>query len=189
VALAADGAHAFGASIADGTLGRFALDGSDKEAPVLKTGDGSEGIGVAPGSGEVWVANRQADTLSVVDPDGRKVLQELPTARFPIRVAFTPDGACALVSCAEAGEVQVWSTKTKKLVHTIELLGDRTENSPLPIGICVEPEGAFAWIACNRGEWLAVVDLHTWAIVDRVPARKGPDGMAFARVAAPANAK
>jgi DNA-binding beta-propeller fold protein YncE len=183
VALAKDGAQAFGASVADGTLGTFALDGS-KPASVLKTGDGAEGIAVAPGSGEVWVANRAADTLSVVAADGGEVLQELATSSFPIRVAFTPDGACALVSCAEAGEVQVWSTKTRKLVHTIELLGDKTENSPLPIGICVEPEGACAWIACNRGEWLAVVDLHTWSVVDRVPARKGPDGMAFAVVAA-----
>jgi DNA-binding beta-propeller fold protein YncE len=181
VALAKDGAHAFGASVADGTLGTFTLDGS-RPASVLKTGDGAEGIAVAPGSGEVWVGNRAADTVSIVADDGGKVLQELATARCPIRVAFTPDGACALVSCAEAGQVQVWSTKTRKLVHTIELLGDKTENSPLPIGICVEPEGAFAWIACNRGEWLAVVDLHSWSVVDRVPARKGPDGMAFAVV-------
>src|SRR5262245_55251507 len=104
VALAKDGAHAFGASVADGTLGTFALDGSTP-ASVLKTGDGAEGIAVAPGSGEVWVANRKADTLSVVAADGGKVLQELATAGVPIRVAFTPDGACALVSCAEAGEV------------------------------------------------------------------------------------
>jgi DNA-binding beta-propeller fold protein YncE len=119
VTLAPDGKRAFGASLRDGCVGMFALDGSEQTARVLPTGDGAEGIGTAPGSGEIWVANREADTLSIVAADGSAVLNKLTAARMPIRVAFTPDGACALVSCAEAGQVQVWSTKTKKLVHTI----------------------------------------------------------------------
>ena len=56
--------------------------------------------------------------------------------------------------------------------------------APLPIGICVQPDGDFAWIACQRGEFLAVIDLQTLAMVDRVQARRGPDGMAFASIAA-----
>ena len=190
VALAADGKRAFGTSLRDGMLGCFDLaDPAPKDAALLPTGDGAEGLAIAPASGEVWVANREVDTLSIVAADGGKVLQELATSRLPIRVAFTPDGAHALVSCAEAGEVQVFDAKDRKLLHTIVLQGDKTELSPLPIGICMEPDGARAWVACQRGEFLAVVDLKTFAMVDRVPARKGPDGMAFARVAAPAAAK
>jgi DNA-binding beta-propeller fold protein YncE len=77
--------------------------------------------------------------------------------------------------------VQVFDVATKKLAHTIDLLGDKTELSPLPIGICIAPDGDRAWIACQRGEFVAVVDLSTFAMVDRLPIGMGPDGMAYAR--------
>lgn len=186
VALATDGRTAFGTSIHDGSLGVFALAGDADAAParLLPTGAGAEGIAVRPGSGEVWVGNREADTVSIVDAAGVAVVANLETARFPIRVAFTPDGTKALVSCAEAGEVQVFDAVERRLAHTIVLGGDKTELSPLPIGICVQPDGDFAWVACQRGEFLAVIDLRTFAMVDRIQARRGPDGMAFARIAA-----
>lgn len=192
VALADAGRRAFGTSIREGSLSLFDLGpeaGKDAPPPrVVATGAGSEGLAVVPRNGggvDVWVGNRAADTLSIVDADTATVVAELPTALFPIRVAATPDGAHALVSCAEAGQVQVFDCALRKLVHTIDLLADKTEQSPLPVGICIEPDGRHAWVACMRGEFLAVVDLQTFALVDRVPARAGPDGMAFARYAAP----
>jgi DNA-binding beta-propeller fold protein YncE len=185
VALANDRKRAFGTSLREGSLATFALD-AETPASTLLTGKGAEGIAVAPKSGEVWVTNREDDSLSICAADGSKVLAQVATRDFPIRIAFVPDGTHALVTCAEAGVIEVWSTAERTLLHSIDLLADKTERSPLPIGICVEPEGQFAWIACNRGEWLAVLDLRTWRVVDRVPTRKGPDGMAFARIAAPA---
>lgn len=182
VALAGDGKRAFGASLADGTMSIFDLGGAqDAVATTVATGAGAEGIAVRPGSAEVWVANREADTLSVVDPDARKVLAELETGALPIRVECTPDGTRALVSCADAGTVEVFDCARRQRVHTVDLLADKTEQSPVPIGICIAPDGDVAWIACARGEWLAVVDLRTYAVIDRVPAGPGPDGMAFAR--------
>ena len=181
IALAPGGKRAFGTSLREGSLATFALD-AEKPATTLLTGKGAEGIAVAPQSGEIWVTNREDDSLSICSADGSKVLAQVATRDFPIRVAFVPDGKHALVTCAEAGVIEVWSTRERTLLHTIDLLADKTERSPLPIGICVEPEGKFAWIACNRGEWLAVLDLATWRVVDRIATRKGPDGMAFARI-------
>lgn len=181
VALAGDQRTAYGASIRDGTLGVFDL-ASDRPAParVIATGHGAEGVAVRPGTGEVWVANRQADTLSIFDAAKGQVAVELPASGFPIRVVFTPDGLYALVSCAEAGCVQVFAARTRKLEGTIELRRDATESSPLPVGLRVAPDGKQVWVACTRGGFLAVVDLETRTVVARVPARREPDGMAFA---------
>ncbi|MGE3171486.1 MAG: YncE family protein [Planctomycetota bacterium] len=182
VALAPDGHAAYGSSIADGTLGVFALDG-DGETPakVLETGAGAEGLCVVPGTGAIWVGNRAADTLSVIDPKTHEELAELATQAFPIRVECTPDGKSVLVSCAEAGSVQVFDTATRELRHTIDLQGEESEQSPLPIGICIDRDGRFAYVACARGEYLAVIDLTAFRMVDRIPAGPGPDGMAWAR--------
>ena len=184
VDLSPDGRTAYGTSIQDGSLGWFAVDGSAETASVLPTGDGAEGLAISPRDGSIWVGNRSANTISVVDAQKRAVTTTLETASFPIRVAFTADGAHALVSCAEAGCVQVFDAATKTLAHTVDLLADNTELSPVPIGICVQPDGAFAWIACQRGEFLAVIDLKTFTVTDRIPGGKGPDGMAFAQWAA-----
>lgn len=186
VELAPTGDLAYGTSIQDGTLGVFALDGSASTARLVATGEGAEGLAVSLVDGTVWVGNRAEDTLSIVDGKKGEVMQQLETASFPIRVAFVPDGSHALVSCAEAGCVQVFEAKERKLVRTIDLLADKTELSPVPIGICIEPDGKRAWIACQRGEFLAVIDLQTFALVDRVPGGAGPDGMAFATWADPA---
>jgi YVTN family beta-propeller protein len=184
VALAVDGARAFATGIKDGNLAVFELAGTESTpaAPrIVATGAGAEGLAVHHVTGDIWVGNRADDTVSIVDGKTFAVAATVPTGRLPIRVAMTPDGAHALVSCAEAGEVQVFATKTRELAHTVDLTGDSREVSPLPIGICVQPDGRFAWVACQRGEFLAVVDLATWQMVDRVQARRGPDGMVWAR--------
>lgn len=180
VELSPDGITAFGTSIQDGTLGVFALDGSNASAKLTATGDGAEGLAVSPRDGSIWVGNRSADSLSVLDGADHTVKATIPTATFPIRVAFTTDGTRVLVSCAEAGCVQVFDAAKRQLEGTIDLLGDKTELSPVPIGICPEPDGKRAWIACQRGEFLALVDLATLTVIDRIPGGKGPDGMAFA---------
>ena len=43
-----------------------------------------------PGGGEVWVVNREANTISVIDVAANAVSATIPAADFPIRVKFTP---------------------------------------------------------------------------------------------------
>lgn len=179
VELSRDGSVAFATSIQDGTLAAIPLDGSPARA--VASGDGAEGIAVSADGATVWVTNRAQDEVVVFDARTLARISTIETAAFPIRVAITPDGKRALVSCAEAGCVEVLDTATRTRVATIDLLGDKTELSPLPIGVCVEPDGKRAWIACQRGEFLALVDLATFAVVDRMPGGSGPDGMAFAQ--------
>jgi YVTN family beta-propeller protein len=179
VELSRDGSVAFATSIQDGTLAAIPLDGSPARA--VASGDGAEGIGVSADGATVWVTNRAQDEIVLFDAKTLARVATIETASFPIRVAITPDGKRALVSCAEAGCVEVFDTATRTRVATIDLLGDKTELSPLPIGVCVEPDGKRAWIACQRGEFLALVDLATFAVVDRMPGGSGPDGMAFAQ--------
>lgn len=184
VALAGDGSRAFATSIRDGDLAVFDLRG-DAAQPiaVVACGEGSEGLAVDPVRGEVWVGNRAANSLTIVDPATGTAVATLATADFPFRIAFPPRGGSALVSCAEGGEVQVFDTATRKLARSIPISGDGSELSPLPMGICTDRDGRFAYVACGRGEFVAVLDLREGKLIDRLPARAGPDGIAVAHVA------
>lgn len=185
VVLAPDGKLAHGASPHDGSMSTFDLTAADGACKTQTTGDGAEGIAVHPTTGEVWVANRKTNTVSVVDPKSGKEVATLDTGVDPYRVAITPDGAFALVTCTQPGELLAFDCGKKALVHTVDIGGDKHENSPLPAGICVQPDSALAYLACIRGEFLAVVDLRTWAVVDRITTGQGPDGLAWSRIAAP----
>ncbi|MBL8748145.1 MAG: YncE family protein [Planctomycetes bacterium] len=187
VALSPDRRTAHATSIEEGSLATFAIagdasDAAPSAATIVTTGAGAEGLAVNPRSGEVWVGNRAANSVTVVDPKSGKASEPVATAEFPFRVVFTPDGALALVSCAEGGDVQVFDAATKKLVRSISIAADGSELGAMPMGICTDPEGARAYVACGRGEFVAVLDVASGRIVDKLDARQGPDGIAFARV-------
>jgi YVTN family beta-propeller protein len=188
VAVSPDLRRAAATSIQDGNVVFFGLaaDGVASTPPVA-CDEGSEGLAIEPGTGLVWVGNRAANTVSIVDPTTAKVVQSLPTGEFPFRIAFTPDGAQALVSCAEGGTIAVFDCKRRELVREISIHEDRSELSAKPMGLTTDPAGKLVYVACGRGEFVAVLDLAAGRMIDRLPARKGCDGIAWAhRTAKPA---
>lgn len=189
VAVSSDLRRAAATSIKDGNVVTFGLQTDGATAgPAIACGDGSEGLAVQPGTGAVWVGNRAANTVSIVDPDAGVVAHTLTTGDFPFRIAFTPDGARALVTCAEGGQLQVYDAKTRELVHDVSIHADGSELSAQPMGVATDPDGARAFVTCGRGEFVAVIDLAKGEVIDRLPARPGCDGIAYARRSAPAAA-
>ncbi len=184
VALTSDGKRAAATSIREGSVVFFALagDGSDAttaSAPIA-CGDGSEGLAIHPTSGDTWVGNRAANSISIVAAAG-KVTKTLVSGDFPFRIAFTPDGKHALVTCAEGGQLQVFDASTHELRREISIHGDRSEQSAMPMGIVTDPDGQRAFVTCGRGEFVAVIDLTKAELIDRLGARAGCDGIAWAR--------
>jgi YVTN family beta-propeller protein len=181
VAVTADRRRAAASSIREGSVVFFDLagEGAAATAPIV-CGEGSEGIGICPLDGHTWVGNRAANTVSVVDAKGQTV-KTLTTGDFPFRIAFVPDGTKALVTCAEGGQLQVFDSKTHALLNDISIHEDRSELSAMPMGVVADADGKCVWITCGRGEFVAVIDLAKGELVHRVPARKGCDGIGWAR--------
>ena len=49
-----------------------------------------------------------------------------------------------------------------------------------PEGILIVPDGSRAYVAVNGDNQIAVVDLKTLTVTDRISPGTGPDGMAWA---------
>jgi YVTN family beta-propeller protein len=192
VAVRPDSMRAFVASIESGTVTAAEI-GPKLRGVVVATGKGAEGIDVTPDGREVWVTNREADTVSIVDARSLEVLATLPAASFPIRVKVTPDGKSALVSCARSGEVAVFDVPGRKEVRRVAMklpVGDKQGrmfqqwgDSPAPIGIVIRPDGKQAYVANANADAIAIVDLESWTIAGTLKAGKEPDGMAFSALA------
>ena len=186
VAVTPDGSRAFVANIGSGTVTAIDLESGEKLADV-ETGAGAEGV--AAGSERVWVTNRAADTVSVVDAGSLEVVSTIEPGSFPIRAEVTSDGRWVLVSNARSGTVSVIDAGSAAVARTIELDVEAAdgegrllrfgEGSPVPIGIEISPHGDRAYVAAANADAIVVLDLESWKPIGTLTAGREPDGMAY----------
>ncbi len=147
---------------------------TDWDETVVRVGNGAEGFDVSPDSKEVWVANAQDGTISVIDLPGKKVVQTI-AANVPSanRLKFTPDGKRVLVSTLRGPDLVILDASTRK------------EIKRLPIGhgaagIVMQPDNSRAFVACTPDGYVAVIDLGTLEVGGPIYAGGEPDGLAWA---------
>ena len=75
----------------------------------------------------------------------------------------------------------IFDASEQKLLREVTMHGDRSEQSSLPLDVVSGPDSRFAYVTCARGEFVAIIDLSSGQFIDRIDARKGPDGIAYAR--------
>lgn len=146
----------------------------------VPAGLGAEGFDVSPDGKEIWVANAQDATVTVIDVATKK-----PTATLPIsvkranRLKFTPDGKHVLIAGlgggpgSAAGNLVILDVATRKEVKQLDLGGGSA-------GIVIVPDGSRAYVAVSAKDKVAVVDLRTLEVSAQISMGKGPDGLAWA---------
>lgn len=146
----------------------------DWNETVIPVGKGCEGFDVTQDGKEIWVANAQDGTVSIIDVAGKRVTQTL-TANVggANRLKFTPDGKLALISSLRSPNITLIETATRKTVKTIPVGSGAA-------GIQMQPDGALAFVACSPDGYVAVIDLHAMEVIGRIPAGHDPDGLAWA---------
>ncbi|HKN61938.1 MAG TPA: cytochrome D1 domain-containing protein, partial [Candidatus Acidoferrales bacterium] len=115
---------------------------TDWNETVVAVGRGSEGFDVTPDEKELWVANAQDGTISIVDIASKKVTQTLDAnVRGANRLKFTLDGKLAFVSSLGGADLAVFDASTRKEVKRIKLGHGAA-------GILMQPDGARVYVAC-----------------------------------------
>src|SRR5262249_36922230 len=163
---------------------------SGKVVENVETGKGAEGIDVTPDGREIWVANRGANTISVIEAKTLKVVFTIKASEFPLRVKLTPDGQRAVVSFTGSGDVGLYDVATRTESKRIPIGRDavsgtetrvfarRFGKSPAPVGLLISPDGKRAWVAATHADVIAVIDLEKARVEDAWPTGKEPDGLA-----------
>ncbi|HMB70726.1 MAG TPA: hypothetical protein VKU85_15535, partial [bacterium] len=96
-------------------------DGTGDQPRCVETGRGTEAVAVRPGGGEVWVGHNGEHVVKVVDAADWSVTAEIDCGLQPIRIAFTPDGRHAMVSCVLTGDLAVIDAERRELVRRVKL--------------------------------------------------------------------
>jgi len=148
--------------------------GGDWDETVVKVGNGSEGFDVSPDAKEIWVANAQDGTISIIDIAAKKVTDTLrANVGGANRLKFTPDGHKVFVSSLRLGTVAVLEAGTRKEIKRIEVGHGAA-------GIVMQPDGSRAFVACTPDNYVAVIDLKSLEVTGHIDVGQQPDGLAWA---------
>jgi YVTN family beta-propeller protein len=116
---------------------------SDWNQTLIPVGNGSEGFDISPDGTELWVANAQDGSISVIDLATKKVVA---TLNVPVesanRLKFTPDGKRVLVSLLNEPDLVIMDAKTRTVVKRLSIGHGAA-------GIQMEPNGARAWLPAS----------------------------------------
>jgi YVTN family beta-propeller protein len=142
----------------------------------VAAGRGAEGFDVSPDGKEIWAANAQDATVTIIDVASKRVTQTVPIpVRGANRLKFTPDGKRVLSSGLGAGagpNLVVLDAAIRKELKTFDLGGGAA-------GILIVPDGSRAYVAVSAKDKVAVVDLKNLEITGYVSTGRQPDGLAW----------
>jgi YVTN family beta-propeller protein len=145
----------------------------DWNETVVPVGRGAEGFDVSPDGTQIWAANAQDGTVSIIDVASKTVTDTLAAnVNGANRLKFTPDGKLVLVSTLGGPELAIIDAATKRDVKRLKIGRGAA-------GIEMQPDGARAFVACTPDDNVAVIDLKTLEVIGRIEAGRQPDGLAW----------
>lgn len=129
---------------AQGTLSVIFLE-EDRPPVVIDTGRGAEGLSVTPDGREVWVANRQLETISVIDTETLEVVAEIPSRPYAGRVDIGRNGLAVAPNGGGGGEpvpqfLRVFDVAEHTIVGEVPLADTPGDGN---FGVLVQGDSAF----------------------------------------------
>ena len=126
-----------------------------------------------------YVANTNADQVSVIDAQNNTVVASISVGRRPSHIAFTPNGRFAYVtnngnpSDHVPDSVSVIDTATSSVLTTITV-GDGAS------GVATRPDGKLVYVTNYGSGTVSVIDARTNRVVKTIRVGSAPDSVAVA---------
>jgi YVTN family beta-propeller protein len=159
------------------------LAGGEIEARI-PTGAYPHGLRLHPNEKELWVANVEDGTLSVLDLRERREAARIEVGAAPVQVGFIPSGGRLFASLRDENAVAVLDTPSRRVIGKIAV-------GRGPIQVHASPDGRWLYVANQGSEvdpdrCLCIVDVERLELAAQVPVGLGahgvtvsPDGTVF----------
>ncbi|MDO9216321.1 MAG: cytochrome D1 domain-containing protein [Lacisediminimonas sp.] len=151
--------------------------------------------GAVSAADRVYIANENADTVSVIDAPSSKVLTPVRVGKTPHNVQLSPDGRVVWVTNngEQDSEPAASHPGMKKAEHAVMAkpgavwlidTGTDTIIAKIPVGlhpahVVLTPDGRFAYITNAGGDSVTVIDAAARSVVATIAVGKFPHGMRF----------
>lgn len=180
VRLSPDSARAYVTSRgAEGTLSVIFL-GEDRPPVVIPTGRGAEGLAVTPDGREVWVANREEETISIIDAEALRKVATVESRPLAGRVESGPAGRLVVPNGAGARPVsqylRVFEARSRVVLDEAALRDGRPQRGNF--GILIHEGSVF--VSDPGLGTIRIFDLASLGEPDTfATGHESPDGMAW----------
>jgi len=137
---------------------------------LIPTAARPEGSALSPDGRYLYVVNREAHRITVIDTTTKTVAGEIPTSRGPVRIAVTGDGRELVYAAMHDQKVEILDIETRKIRGSVALDGP-------PVSLHLSPGDRYALTACQDLDTVYVISLKERKIVQKfqVPERAAPD--------------
>ncbi|MCS3529504.1 YncE family protein [Chryseobacterium sp. JUb7] len=139
---------------------------------LIPVGTGAEGFDVSADGKELWTA-RPDGHIIVIDLEKRKIKNDIDTKVLGLhRLKFTPDGKSVCIVSVKTGELLFYDVSTEKEIKRINagqgaaMFMDRGKNR--------------LFMSCTPNHFVAVIDLNTMEVINKLDIGGRPDGLAMA---------
>lgn len=140
---------------------------------VVPAALGCEGFDVTPDGRQLWTAAAGDGSISIIDLASKKLTRKIDAKVLGAnRLKFSSDGKLALVSSLRIGDLFVYDVPSGKELKRIKI-------GTGSAGLITDPDGSRVFVACTPDHSIAVVDLNTFEVVNRI-SLGSPDGLAWA---------
>ncbi len=167
---------------------------------TIPVGSAPEGVAISPDGRKVYVANKSAHTVSMVNTATNQVIGTTPNLSMPVHsLAVSPDNRRLYIVAGNIGSGFVFVKDSANLadIDTIPI-SSRDETQPNPQSIAISPDGQLLYLSDNRdGGAVTVLDTATKLPVNSISMGPGtmplgvaphPDGQhAYFTFAGPTN--
>jgi YVTN family beta-propeller protein len=147
-------------------------------ADTVPVGHHPEGVDIDSALGLAVTANRNAQSASIVDLAGGRVIAEIPVGLHPIGVAINALTHRAVVTNAASSTISIIDIPNRRVTRTVRV-------GLHPVAVAIHPEQNRAVVANQNDDTVSVVDLATGAIVATLRVGRHPSGVAVNPEAGP----
>lgn len=162
----------------DGTVSVL-NDSSNTLSPINPIGVGKFPVGVVfdPHDDEIYVANSESGTVSVIADSDNTVISTVIVGSDPWGIAYDPVQDQILVACSGDGVVYVINGTYNDVVDLVTL-----NSTFAPEGIAFDSASDMAYVADSAANNVAVIAPLTatdWTDLDNLPSGSGPEWVAY----------
>lgn len=159
-----------------GTLVACSIHTTTKDDPsfdtVRKEAVNSDNILQNKEGTELYIANLDANTVSIVNEKTQKVQKEISVGKEPVQLALSPDEDRLYVSCRYDNKIDVVSLEEEKVIDSYEVGSE-------PFGLMTSRDGKTLYVANYRESTIMMVDVKSGDVTETLAVHDRPRTMAL----------
>ena len=164
VTLGPGGKWAYVSNSSSGNVAAVNLDSG--EVKLIQTGTRPEGSVLSKDGRELYVCNREAASITVIDTAKQQPIANIPTGKGPVRIALTPDGNTLVYALMHEKKVAFADPRARRQTDYVIVPGQ-------PVSCTLSHDGRLAFASAEENDTVYIISVADKKIVGEIKTAKG----------------